>query len=94
MAPFLRAISTSFTSKIIRWLYIINEALIRLHRSEIYKNEEQENKVREFFQKTTKDKEILKILELLFNRDEKELEMIYTLFKDLTKILVEHNIEK
>lgn len=37
---------------------------------------------------------ISNITDLLLNRDEKELEMIYTLLKDLTMILEEHDIEK
>ncbi|RAK10362.1 DNA-binding XRE family transcriptional regulator [Halanaerobium saccharolyticum] len=37
--------------------------------------------------------QISNITDLLLNRDEKELEMIYTLLKDLTKILEAHNIE-
>lgn len=37
---------------------------------------------------------ISNITDLLLNRDEKELEMIYTLLKDLTEILEEHDIEK
>lgn len=38
---------------------------------------------------------ISNITDLLLKRDEKELEMIYTLLKDLTKILEhQHNIEK
>jgi len=37
---------------------------------------------------------ISNITDLLLNRDEKELEMIYTLLKDLTKILEGHDIEK
>lgn len=38
--------------------------------------------------------QISNITDLLLNRDEKELEMIYTLLKDLTKILEAHDIEK
>jgi len=34
------------------------------------------------------------ITDLLLKRDEKELEMIYKLLKDLTNILEEHDIEK
>lgn len=37
---------------------------------------------------------ISNITDLLLNRDEKELEMIYTLLKDLTNILETQNIEK
>ena len=37
---------------------------------------------------------ISNITDLLLNRDEKELEMIYTLLKDLTQIFEQHNIEK
>jgi transcriptional regulator with XRE-family HTH domain len=38
--------------------------------------------------------QISNITDLLLKRDEKELEMIYTLLKNLTKILEEHDIEK
>lgn len=38
--------------------------------------------------------QISNITDLLLKRDEKELEMIYTLLKNLTNILEEHNIEK
>ena len=37
---------------------------------------------------------ISNITDLLLNRNEKELEMIYRLLKDLTNILEEHDIEK
>ena len=37
---------------------------------------------------------ISNITDLLLNRNEKELEMIYTLLKDLTQIFEHHNIEK
>ncbi len=37
---------------------------------------------------------ISNITDLLLKRDEKELEMIYSLLKDLTQIFEQHNIEK